>query len=155
MKDNVFEIPKSKESGIYMIYNVELNKVYIGQTNNFYQRASSHLSQLLSGTHSNNELQNDFNNGYRFAFAILEVVEKDKLLLKEKQYIYAFRKKSIKTYNQESTEQIKNKLFYEIVCPEIDKLHRDFHNKFGCNIALLVKCKPETRINKCIEKGME
>ena len=80
MKDNVFEIPKSKESGIYMIYNVELNKVYIGQTNNFYQRASSHLSQLLSGTHSNNELQNDFNNGYRFAFAILEVVEKDKQL---------------------------------------------------------------------------
>ena len=31
MKDNVFEIPKSKESGIYMIYNVDLNIVNLKQ----------------------------------------------------------------------------------------------------------------------------
>lgn len=153
MKENIFEIPKSNKSGIYMIYNVDLNKVYIGQTNNFYQRASFHKQQLLSDSHFNHELQDDFNNGCKFSFTILENLNnKDEMLLREKQYIYAFREKSVKTYNQETNEQIKDKLFFAIVCPEIDKLHSEFHNNFGCNIALLQKCKPDTLINKFNKK---
>ena len=158
MKEKIFEIPKCKKSGIYMIYNLHKHKAYIGQTHNFYQRATMHRQQLNAGIHPNNELQNDFNNGCEFVFAILELISKRTdaryLLLKEKQYIFAFREKYIKTYNKETDDQIKNNLFYDMVLPEITKIHKSIHTKFGCELAHFPYCKPETIIEKCIEKGM-
>lgn len=153
MKENIFEIPKSNGTGIYMIYNADKHKAYIGQTTNFKQRATMHRQQLIAGTHSNKEMQDDFNNGCKFAFAILETkennIDSSKLLLREKQYIYAFRDKSIKTYNQETNEQIKQNLFYDMVLPEITKIYKRFHSDFGCELAQIPYCKYETIINKC------
>jgi hypothetical protein len=92
--------------------------VYVGATQNFHARALQHRQQLFAGAHSNKEMQKDFDNGYEFAFAILENMgdkcEKDKVLFREKQHIYAFKKNYIKTYNHETMEQLRNMMFWEM-----------------------------------------
>lgn len=156
MKKEVFELPKSRNAGIYMLYNLTKHKVYIGKTQNFRSRATHHAQQLKNNAHSNKALQADFNNGCEFAFAILNDAgcscDKEALLFREKQYIYAFREKHIKVYNQETHEQLVNELFYHMVWPAINEIHSNFHKKFGCQIATLQRCKTSTIKEKFEEK---
>lgn len=51
---------------IYCIENVNNGKLYIGQTTNFAKRMKQHAGQLANGSHFNNTLQEDYNNGDEF-----------------------------------------------------------------------------------------
>lgn len=144
MEKDCFEIPESTKAGIYMLFNMNNKKVYIGQTKNFRKRATEHSSQLLNNSHINKKVQNDFNNGMEFCFVILEEVEesrtKEELRILELQYIYAFRVKSMKLYNQESIERTKDLLFYEMVGQEQDRIRRSLRETLGCPVPLLEHC---------------
>lgn len=153
--NKTFEVPKSTNAGIYMLYNLTKNKIYIGETKNFHNRSLQHREMLQSNTHSNKEMQEDYNNNCEFAFVILEdvgkTIEKDKLVWREKEYILAFRKKRIELYNCETTKQIIDKYIYDTLRPTLDKIYSDFREKTGCELRIL-KCCSENRLKTKFEK---
>jgi len=61
--------------GIYKLTNKRTGKVYVGQTNNLARREKEHMSDLASGTHHNQRMQQDYNRGDRFSFQVLEHIE--------------------------------------------------------------------------------
>ena len=66
-----------KSSGIYAIYCIANNKVYIGQSQNIYERWNKHKRLLRIKKHTNPHLQNawDLYGKNLFTFNILEVCE--------------------------------------------------------------------------------
>jgi group I intron endonuclease len=50
------------EPACYIIENQETKNLYVGSTKNISRRISKHLTSLKSNSHSNKNLQNDFNN---------------------------------------------------------------------------------------------
>jgi hypothetical protein len=145
-------IPKSTNAGIYMLYNLDTHRVYIGETQNFHSRALQHRYLLRSKSHSNVEMQQDYSNGCKFAFAILEDVGKsysrDYLRSRERQYIYAFRRKYVAVYNHETTEQLRDLLFFDMVFPTIDNIQKDLRKSLGCYINQLCYCSQQTIVDK-------
>ena len=130
-----------------MLYNLTKHKAYIGKTMNFHSRAVQHKNHLLCNTHPSKSMQSDFNNGDEFCFVILEdmgICDKEDVLKREKQYIFAFRDKYIKIYNHETIEQLKHGLFFDMVCPTIDRIRSDFQKNFGCPMASLERCSTNT-----------
>lgn len=75
-------IPHARVNGIYQIKCVTNNMVYIGKSEWIGSRWGYHLFTLLSGTHRNKELQDDFDKyGVEsFVFSILEIVSDTKTL---------------------------------------------------------------------------
>ncbi|MFQ5979471.1 MAG: GIY-YIG nuclease family protein [Candidatus Heimdallarchaeota archaeon] len=65
--------------GIYAIINIETGKVYIGQSMQVWNRLESHLGQLRRGSHSNNDLQKDFEKygENSFKIRILYFIERE------------------------------------------------------------------------------
>lgn len=148
-KEQFLGIPNSKESGIYMIYNIYKHKAYIGQTHNFRNRALSHKRNLKSGTHSNRQLQKDYNDGDNFIFSIIHITKSETdLRILESEYIYAFQRRYVKLYNCETKEQIENFLFYDLVLPQIKIIEENLREKFKCPLPTLEYCKPITLIEK-------
>jgi hypothetical protein len=148
LKKEVFKIPQNTNAGIYMLYNATNHRAYIGQTSNFHNRATMHKQNLLSNTHHNKKLQNDFNSGHGFIFVILEEVldsdNCDELKLREKQYIFAFLDRYIKLYNHETSNQVKEYLFYHMIHTVTDKIRMDFSKKFSCQIGSLERYSKKT-----------
>lgn len=66
-----------QKGGIYGIKNKETGQLYIGQTNNFKHRLSTHYAALEKGTHHNPLLQMDWNKNGRdtFELYIIEEIE--------------------------------------------------------------------------------
>lgn len=59
--------------GVYAIWNLENQKVYIGSSKNIKSRVYNHLTKLRNGKHENVELQKDFDDGNKFIiFKVLE-----------------------------------------------------------------------------------
>lgn len=148
MNKKTFTIPKNTNSGIYMLYNLNIHKAYIGATHNFSARARNHRHLLMSDKHSNKLLQVDFNNGNEFVFVVLEDMgnncENSLLFFREKQYIYAFREKRINHYNTETTEQLKDTLFFSMVSPTITEIQNNLQKQFACPITSLARCSDNT-----------
>ena len=100
-------------SGIYSISCESTGKIYIGKSTNIGRRFSGHLFHLLSGDHSNKYLQGDFNQyGYRkFAFKILEVVDKELISAREAWWMAQYDKSVLynilMVYDQSETTDIK------------------------------------------------
>lgn len=46
-------------SGIYVIKNIKNNKMYVGQSQNMFERKLQHFAALNSHHHKNEELQKD------------------------------------------------------------------------------------------------
>lgn len=46
--------------GIYIIKNIKNNKVYVGQSQNVYNRREQHFAALEKGKHPNKKLQRDY-----------------------------------------------------------------------------------------------
>lgn len=78
-----------KLSCIYMIYNKESDKAYIGQTKNARNRKSAHFRDLQSNKACNSYLQKSWNlHGLgAFSFYILEICEaKEEILNQQEEY---------------------------------------------------------------------
>lgn len=78
--------------GIYMIKNIQNNKIYIGSSSNISMRWERHIYDLLNKLHHSYKLQKEFNKSQlnNFSFIVLEITKglKAKDLLKlEQEYI--------------------------------------------------------------------
>ncbi len=135
-----------------MLYNINNHKAYIGETTNFKNRASTHRHSLRSGVHSNDKLQEDYDNNCEFAFVILEDLgnscDRDTLLFREKDYILAFLKKRIAVYNKETKDQLVSHYFWRLLSPVMDDIYHDLRKQLGCEILTLRTCRPDTLRDK-------
>lgn len=77
MQDTRFIVADNEYTGqaIYVIYNTEENKVYIGECENWKARVAQHKSRLRKGKHHVDALQTYFNQGGLLKFIILEKTE--------------------------------------------------------------------------------
>ena len=74
--------------GIYKITNNSNGKVYIGQSQNMYERWHQHYAALKSGHHPNKEMQSDWNKSSRgFRWDVVEYCSLEKLNEREKYWI--------------------------------------------------------------------
>lgn len=139
-KGTILQMPENVNCGIYMLINTNNCRVYIGQTQNFRKRSIDHFNLLANGTHYNKKLQSDFNKGHDFVFVVLddrgmEYARREMLLL-EMQYMLAFLEKSCVLYNHETKDQLRQRLYFEMVSSCIDQILRDFQKKYRCSTAL-------------------
>lgn len=76
---------------VYSIRNITNGKIYVGQTANYYNRISTHLSALKAGRHQCKEMQSDYDKGDKFIVGTLYKIEyslsDESLLAKEWEYI--------------------------------------------------------------------
>ena len=82
IKDEFF-----KESCIYIIRNKNNNKIYIGSTINFRKRSQEHKRDLEKNDHRNKHLQKSYNKGNKFIIEILQLCQKEQLILLETDYV--------------------------------------------------------------------
>lgn len=78
-----------KYSGVYIIYNLNNNKYYIGSSQNIYKRYKRHYNDLINGNHYNVYLQRSYNKIFdkdKFLFLVLEQVENIDMLINREQY---------------------------------------------------------------------
>lgn len=87
-------VPNKEDCGgvVYCIRNINNGKMYVGKTQNFYNRILCHISALTENKHQIEEMQHDYNNGDLFLISCLYRVYDGKisdsfLLAKEWEYI--------------------------------------------------------------------
>jgi len=80
-------------SGIYLITNWINGKVYIGSSNNLYERSVRHLLRIKGGKHDNPHLQTAMNKYgiENFHFFVMEECEPSKLIEREQFYIDIYK----------------------------------------------------------------
>jgi group I intron endonuclease len=78
--------------GIYLIYNLANQRVYVGQSRNVRKRFSRHRGSLLLGNHKNPHLQSAFNHygEDKFVFRSVEYCEIENLTEREEYWIGQF-----------------------------------------------------------------
>ena len=76
------------KSGVYVILNVNNQKIYIGETTNIESRCIEHIRRLLSNKHVNEHLQNAVNlyGIDSFTFDVLEFC--DSINTKKKEHYW-------------------------------------------------------------------
>jgi group I intron endonuclease len=97
------QLPNGDIKGIYAIYGIETNKIYIGSSMNVKTRITTHRSSLRYNNHIVKQLQNDFNKygEDKFIFGVVEIynnIPEFILRTKEQQFIDMFDKNIL--YNQ-------------------------------------------------------
>jgi len=92
LDEDILKLPlindKMKFSGIYIIFNSENRKKYIGSSINIYKRYRQHCNELINNRHGNQYLQNSYNkNPNNFQFLLLEKTLNDRnILIEREQY---------------------------------------------------------------------
>lgn len=78
-----------QESGIYLIYCLVNERVYVGSSVNVVKRLKQHQNELEKGKHSNSLLQRAWNKYGQdaFAFGLIERIDSEQLLSREQQWI--------------------------------------------------------------------
>lgn len=75
-------------SGIYKITNLLNGKVYVGQSQNVFERKIQHFTALRNGNHENREMQKDWNkNNHGFRWDVIEFCPIVELNSREKYWI--------------------------------------------------------------------
>lgn len=88
-------------AGIYKITNIKNGKVYVGQSQNVYERRIEHFVALRRGRHPNKLMQKDWNKDNRgFRFDVIELVPLNKLNEREKYWIDKLNSLEPEGYNQ-------------------------------------------------------
>ena len=78
-------------SGIYKITNLLNGKVYVGQSQNVFERKFQHFTALRKGNHENREMQKDWNKNNRgFRWDVIEFCPIAELNSREKYWIDYF-----------------------------------------------------------------
>lgn len=75
---------------VYALMNLDTGQCYIGQTSNWPERASQHVTALRYGRHHSKRLQKDFwkMGEQSFAFIVLDSPALDELLARESFWIW-------------------------------------------------------------------
>lgn len=89
-------------AGIYKITNTLTGKIYVGQSQNVYEREIEHFTALRRGKHPNHEMQKDWNKNNRgFRFDVIELCGLNLLNEREKYWIDKLDSMSPHGYNLE------------------------------------------------------
>lgn len=111
--------------GVYAIYCIKNNSIYIGETSNIKRRWNEHLSSLKSNNHYNHSLQSDYNlyGAESFEFKVLNRISgeswylnKAKCLVLEHAYTKYYKSKFI-VYNVR--DSMNDYLLYDEVTAKI------------------------------------
>lgn len=87
-------------SGIYKITNLTNNKIYVGQSQNVFERKIEHFTALRRKKHPNKQMQKDWNKNNRgFRWDVIEFVSIDKLNEREKYWIDTLNSAEPNGYN--------------------------------------------------------
>lgn len=118
------------ESGVYEITCKKNGRVYIGQSSSILSRVKQHVSQLSSGTHSNNLLQYDWNkySGDQFLFRLILHVpaeNRDELFRQESKEIQRYRNLNMALYNQVTAYVVERKTEYKDIVPTTGTMSQD------------------------------
>lgn len=83
-----------KAAGVYIIRNLNNDKVYVGQAKSIYNRLVCHKSLLVRGMHENSHLQRSWNKHGpdAFDFSVAEYCDAELLTEKECQHIVSQKK---------------------------------------------------------------
>lgn len=90
MDSIIINIKEINSPIIYIIRNLNNDKVYIGSSKNGIKRANEHKNDLIKGIHHNKHLQRSYNKGNKFSIEILEQVSEDNKIEREKYYCILF-----------------------------------------------------------------
>jgi group I intron endonuclease len=76
-------------TGIYKITNIKNGKIYIGSSSDMDRRKYEHFNDLANNIHVNKHLQNAYNLDGKdnFIFSIIELCNKNDLLIREQSYL--------------------------------------------------------------------
>jgi len=100
---------EKQKAGIYKITCKANGKIYIGETKNFKTRWTSHKSALKVRKKTNSSLQADWDKYGKdlFSFEVIEELEKDKVILYEREgyWIDRYQKEGKELYNVERLEE--------------------------------------------------
>ena len=109
---------KGVMGGIYKIICLPTGKIYIGSSINIDSRFKNHIWCLQKNRHRNTYLQRAWNKyrGNNFKFEIIEIIQLNSLITKEKFWI-----KKFKSYNR--------KYGFNIIEPEMPPMLGRFHNQ--------------------------
>lgn len=91
----------TSEGGIYKIENTDNNSIYIGSSINVNKRTAHHFMMLKANKHKNRKMQASFNihGENKFAFSLLEYVERDKLIEREEWWYNYYKSINYCFYN--------------------------------------------------------
>ena len=110
MKTEQFRINKNSDfPGVYIIVNMDNQKVYIGSTRNIHKRLKTHLYSLKKGKHSSSTFQKDFDSGNSFIAYPLTRVELLPKYLKDHNLRH-FEYMAIKMFDSTNPEKGYNKV---------------------------------------------
>lgn len=81
--------PSRLDCGVYVIFNVEKGRLYIGQSGKLLARYSRHFSELKAGVHENTLMQSDWNECGEdaFSFAVYTIAAPECLVQIEAELI--------------------------------------------------------------------
>lgn len=89
-------------AGIYKITNNKNGMVYVGQSQNVYEREVEHFVALRRGKHPNKMMQKDWNKDHTgFRFDVIEFVSLKELNEREKYWIDKLDTMAPHGYNQD------------------------------------------------------
>ena len=115
--------------GVYAIFNLQNDKVYIGSSVNVPKRRTEHFYKLNKGIHSNKNLQEDYNlyGQANFEFIFLEEVERPLLPIREKFYILRYSNNLYNIYTNPNYVTIEGSSKIKAKCS--GKLNGNYGNK--------------------------
>lgn len=124
MKTEQFRINENSDfSGVYIIVNMDNQKVYIGSTRNIHKRLKEHLYNLKKGKHSSSTFQKDFDDGDLFIAYPLTRVELLPKHLKDHNLRY-FEYMAIKMFDSTNPEKGYNKVNHKAESYELGNIKR-------------------------------
>lgn len=122
MKTEQFRINENSDfPGVYIIVNMDNQKVYIGSTRNIRKRLKTHLYSLKKGKHLSSTLQEDFNNGNSFIAYPLTRVELLPKYLKDHNLRH-FEHMAIKMFDSTNPEKGYNKVNHKAESYELGNI---------------------------------
>lgn len=124
MKTEQFRINENSDfSGVYIIVNMDNQKVYIGSTRNIHKRLKEHLYNLKKGKHSSSTFQKDFDDGDSFIAYPLTRVELLPKHLKDHNLRH-FEYMAIKMFDSTNPEKGYNKVNHKAESYELGNIKR-------------------------------
>lgn len=124
MKTEQFRINENSDfSGVYIIVNMDNQKVYIGSTRNIHKRLKEHLYNLKKGKHSSSTFQKDFDDGDSFIAYPLTRVELLPKHLKDHNLRH-FEYMAIKMFDSTNPEKGYNKVNHKSESYELGNIKR-------------------------------
>lgn len=130
------EFGREKICGIYAIYCIADDKIYIGQSVNVKDRLQVHRSMLRKGDHPNNHLQRAWSkyNECLFSYHLLDVCLKEDLTSREAHFVHLVDED--KRFNQgaisshcDMSDELKKHLSIKHTGKKLSKEHKDSLSK--------------------------